>query len=244
MLQDFERTVFETTQSFKDVKTAQDCWQVAIDVVHRLGGNALNVGGTNASGTEVGWARSSMSKAWLEEYERQGYLSVDPFVAGLLDGRTEAMADCGSLPRTDPAYNLNHGLKAHGYGSLYASMSGSQTSGYRSICVFCSEKSLSDVRQEIGFNLISTINAIITVNLATQTDTVHEDRLKVRDKELTAKEQEVLNWLASGLRNDQIAFKAKIAEVTVRKYLISIRKKVGASTREQAIAIAIRDGWL
>ncbi|MBL1241838.1 MAG: helix-turn-helix transcriptional regulator [OCS116 cluster bacterium] len=63
-------------------------------------------------------------------------------------------------------------------------------------------------------------------------------------KTITAKEKEVFSWLAVGLRNDAIADKLNIAEITVRKHIISARKKLNASTREQALAIAICDGHI
>jgi DNA-binding CsgD family transcriptional regulator len=68
--------------------------------------------------------------------------------------------------------------------------------------------------------------------------------VQVRRNCFTHKEHDILSLLASGLRNDQIAHKMNIAEVTVRKHLLSVRKKLGAKTREEAVAIALRDEWL
>lgn len=58
---------------------------------------------------------------------------------------------------------------------------------------------------------------------------------------LTTREIETLQWLASGLQNSEIAEKMNIAIVTVSKHLASARQKLNAKTREQALAIAIRD---
>lgn len=59
-----------------------------------------------------------MPESWLEVYTRKNYIQVDPFVSALVSGLPEIMIDCGTLPTSDPAYELNHDLKLHGYGSL------------------------------------------------------------------------------------------------------------------------------
>lgn len=240
----FERTVVDVSDRFQGNAGNADNWTIAQDVVHQLGGIALNIGGTSALGDQVGWGRSSMSDAWLERYEARKYHLIDPFIAALLAGHSEVMTDCGTLNRTDPAYELNHDLKAFGYGSLYASMWGSPSSGYRSIVVFCSAHTLAQVDESIGFDRLKIVQAILSANLPNQTSDTGSGVLKLRENGLTTREKGVLKQLARGLRNDQIAFTLDIAEVTVRKHLVSIRKKLKAETREQAIAIAIRDGWI
>ncbi len=61
---------------------------------------------------------------------------------------------------------------------------------------------------------------------------------------LTAREQDCLVWLARGLRSDRIADKLNIKPVTVDLHLTNARKKLSASTREQAISIAIQMGLI
>ena len=58
---------------------------------------------------------------------------------------------------------------------------------------------------------------------------------------LSGREREVLLWLAQGLATGEIAHRMGIAAVTVTKHLTSARKRLGARTREEAVAIAIRD---
>ena len=61
---------------------------------------------------------------------------------------------------------------------------------------------------------------------------------------LSPREREVLVWLASGLRTAEIAHRMRIEPVTVGYHLQRARRKLGARTREQAIAIAVRDGHI
>jgi DNA-binding CsgD family transcriptional regulator len=61
---------------------------------------------------------------------------------------------------------------------------------------------------------------------------------------LSPREREVLVWLASGLRTAEIAHRMGIETVTVGYHLQRARRKLGARTREQALAIALRDGHI
>lgn len=61
---------------------------------------------------------------------------------------------------------------------------------------------------------------------------------------LTARELECLAGLADGLKNHDIAGRLQIAEPTVAMHLANAKRKLGAATREQAVAIAVRNGLL
>jgi two-component system, NarL family, response regulator YdfI len=59
---------------------------------------------------------------------------------------------------------------------------------------------------------------------------------------LTPREREVLQMLAAGLLNKEIASKLSISEHTVKFHVASILGKLGASTRTEAVSLAIRRG--
>jgi two-component system, NarL family, response regulator YdfI len=59
---------------------------------------------------------------------------------------------------------------------------------------------------------------------------------------LTPREREVLQRLASGLANKQIAGQLQISEHTVKFHVASILGKLGAGTRTEAVSIGIRYG--
>lgn len=61
---------------------------------------------------------------------------------------------------------------------------------------------------------------------------------------LTAREKEVLNLMASGLGNKQIAAKLGISEHTAKFHVASILGKLGATTRTEAVAIGARNGLI
>jgi len=59
---------------------------------------------------------------------------------------------------------------------------------------------------------------------------------------LTAREREILDWIARGQTNSQIAHCLRIAEKTVRNHVTSIFSKLGAEHRSQVIVIARKAG--
>lgn len=59
---------------------------------------------------------------------------------------------------------------------------------------------------------------------------------------LTPRESEVLQMLAGGLGNKEIAAKLAISEHTVKFHVASILGKLGAATRTEAVSIGIRRG--
>ena len=62
------------------------------------------------------------------------------------------------------------------------------------------------------------------------------------DEGLTAREVEVLQQMAAGSRNQDIAQRLFISEETVKVHVKHIMEKLGAGARTQAVTIAIRRG--
>ena len=61
---------------------------------------------------------------------------------------------------------------------------------------------------------------------------------------LTGREREVLEMLAQGRGNKDIAARLKISEHTVKFHVASILGKLGAGTRTEAVSIALRRGLI
>lgn len=63
-------------------------------------------------------------------------------------------------------------------------------------------------------------------------------------KSLSRRERECLTLLAQGLRTQRIAERIAISPATIEFHFKSARKKLGALTREQALAISVQNGWV
>jgi DNA-binding CsgD family transcriptional regulator len=67
-------------------------------------------------------------------------------------------------------------------------------------------------------------------------------REKPDEPNLSPREKQCLLWLARGLHSDGIAERLGISLPTVKLHLLNARKKFGARTREQALALAVNMG--
>jgi two-component system, NarL family, response regulator YdfI len=63
-------------------------------------------------------------------------------------------------------------------------------------------------------------------------------------QQLSPRESEILNLLAGGFANKEIAWRLKISEHTVKFHIASIFNKLDASTRAEAVAIGARRGLI
>jgi DNA-binding NarL/FixJ family response regulator len=60
--------------------------------------------------------------------------------------------------------------------------------------------------------------------------------------ELTDREREILDLLAGGLSNADIAAELTLSVHTVRNHVANLSAKLGAHSKLEALAIAVRDG--
>jgi two-component system response regulator DegU len=61
---------------------------------------------------------------------------------------------------------------------------------------------------------------------------------------LTARETQILNYVANGNTNKQIATSLQISEQTIKNHVSAILRKLNANDRAHAVVVAIRHGWI
>ncbi len=61
---------------------------------------------------------------------------------------------------------------------------------------------------------------------------------------LTPRETEILNYIAQGFLNKQIAIELGISEQTIKNHVTSILRKLNANARTEAVVVAIRQGLI
>lgn len=87
-----------------------------------------------------------------------------------------------------------------------------------------------------GKSILAQEVAQLLVMTAAQAPTPHP--------QLTEREREVMAWVARGLNNRQIAERLYFSQSTVKKYIGSIFEKLGASSRAEAVARALKWGLI
>jgi transcriptional regulator EpsA len=65
-----------------------------------------------------------------------------------------------------------------------------------------------------------------------------------RPSPITVREREILQWVRDGMSNQQIGVKLGISALTVKNHVQKILRKLGASNRAQAVAIAMSQDML
>jgi DNA-binding NarL/FixJ family response regulator len=55
---------------------------------------------------------------------------------------------------------------------------------------------------------------------------------------------EILDNIAQGMTNKQVAYALSISEQTVKNHMSSILRKLSVNDRTQAVVYAIRQGWI
>ncbi len=61
---------------------------------------------------------------------------------------------------------------------------------------------------------------------------------------LTPRETEILNYIARGYLNKQIAVELSISEQTIKNHVTSILRKLNANARTEAVVVAIKQGLI
>lgn len=61
---------------------------------------------------------------------------------------------------------------------------------------------------------------------------------------LTPREKEILNYIAQGYLNKQIAAELEISEQTIKNHVTSILRKLNANARTEAVVVAIKQGLI
>ena len=67
---------------------------------------------------------------------------------------------------------------------------------------------------------------------------------QLQDEALSDREFEVLELLARGCKNREIAKALEIEECTVRFHVGNILKKLSVKNRTEAVCYAFRNGWI
>jgi len=105
-----------------------------------------------------------------------------------------------------------------------------------------STQQLQSALQAVAAGLIVVHPAEVNTLLPMPTSSATEIALFAEP--LTKREREVLQMLATGLGNKEIAVRLAISDHTAKFHVASILGKLGASTRTEAVAIGIRHGLI
>lgn len=183
------------------------------------------------------WSHPSLEEAWTDTLERLGFpiatcvLRHDLLPSGLCVLRSDAalsnVADLAArkLPHTPCRGGLTVSLSVdQRAGSFLTPADGDK--------LMRPERKVAAKR--IAIQSYALFMSILDSQLASEAE----------PKSLSRRERECLTLLAQGLRTQRIAERIAISPATIEFHFKNARKKLGALTREQALAISVQNGWV
>jgi len=170
---------------------------------------------------------------WLGRYRENGLERVDPIVRRALEGGgpfrwSQALA---SHPTADRAYRELKGDVGDREGIAVACMNPRHGGRASLLSIAMPERSAARRHLLIAGHVLPHIHEMLAES-------------GPADASLTPRELEVLRWVADGKSNWETAAILSLSERTVKFHLANAFGKLGVHTRAQAIAKALRRGWL
>ena len=226
----------ESARAHEAVSIAADT-NGAIEALRDLYGKinvTYHLAQTVASKVDAPFVRTTYATAWVSRYLLQGYITIDPIAAAgferTLPFRWDATdVDERALPFLQDA--AQHGITTDGYSVPVLDQVG--------------RRALFSINAEAGF---SDWNAFLAANIPELADVAHVVHRKAVAElygsdelpQLSAREREVLMWMARGKDYKAIAIILGISDHTAKGYLKTIRYKLDCGSMPQAVAKALR----
>jgi DNA-binding CsgD family transcriptional regulator len=221
-----------------------DRWACGIDLLRDCGSQWITAGTAPLGRMADVAVRSNTPASLMHDYLGEGLDRKDPWMRlcaestrfDILDTRTpvaEPLAERTRMARLFSDHGVRRAVLVPCYG-------GRRSGGI--VLYDCNAASDRWVDDPAGLEYARMIVAVFSAMYRPEGDRSESAELFRFRAALTPREREVLGWLCSGLRTDRIADRMAIEPVTVSKHLASIRRKLGAKTREQAVALAMLDG--
>lgn len=193
--------------------------------------------------------RATTPKDWLEYYDDNEYFRLDPGIARLRFAKVPLPISFDPGHRTYLAEGRARTMFAEmtsfdARGSFFVPFHERPDAPAASVNFLTStDKASFDVWLEAHAEALKLYAVIAHTRISELT---RPDRPEDTPEPplLAPRERECLQWLAAGLKSDRIAERMGISHRTVEFHFRNARKKLGASTREHALAKALIDGLI
>ena len=228
-----------------------EIWRRSVAFCRSLGLKDVNLAEFSSGAYYPIWVRLSMAEhADHQEYIEGGYIDVDPILHARANGAL-GHATRMDLHNLDPlpadpkkSADLQDMIIRGGYDeTVIVRARGRQAGLDRAIILIIGSENAPAVHA-LGSRQLATLANLISAFNTPPTPEAPLGHFAGLYEFLSEREHDMLCYLAQGLTNDQIAHRTGLAEVTVRFHIANARKKMGARTREQAVALAVARGLL
>ena len=182
---------------------------------------------------------------WVARYDQMAYVEVDPRITMTWDSAIPLIWDQGTVRgRGERSDAFLDDALTHGIASGVSFMFHGPRDSHVLVALNSGVEHIDHMRREaIARNLPDILmfghyfheifmRAVIEAGASP----------RAAGAPLSKREQECLTLAAHGLTSDDIAFKLDIRARTVQFHFDSIRSKLGASNRQEAVALAVQSG--
>jgi DNA-binding CsgD family transcriptional regulator len=241
----FNNLLIDLIDQFSDAHEFDDRWSIAKTAFEEIGGCAVNLGEFSFNQGAVTWMNSSMPSIWVERYVEQDYIKSDRIAQHGLNSSDLMSFDIGwtrQMPVPDAgAQAIDSDLFDLGYRGAMAQTFGRPLSNTRFAVTLMADTTISVLGGPTAHQNFSRIAATLNAYLGAPDCPSPQSYYQAQPKHLTLRERDVLSYLAQGHGYASIAEKLNISNATVRFHSDNARSRLGAATRDQAVALAIRE---
>ncbi|MCP1200025.1 LuxR family transcriptional regulator [Notoacmeibacter sp. MSK16QG-6] len=242
MLVELERlTAFAERITQADTRDA--VWNIACDHFAEVGFDGIFYADLSAHNAVV---RTNLEDCWTDHYAAEQYFEIDPFFRHSCNRLTVSPTgekyfdEHPYLNCEERRFILTAGETGMKAGlALPFRIAGPEGVGGWNVLTTHGREIVEQHRGDSGRAVY--LAALLTHERMRNTVDKHDKHQRLR---LTERETETLHWAACGLRNKEIAEKMRVSAATVEFHGRNARHKLGAKTREQAVAIALTRGLI
>jgi DNA-binding CsgD family transcriptional regulator len=232
---------------FDACRNPEDVWQAGLHTFQKFGADWITAATSLVSQPQSPVLRTSVPADLMAGYIAQDMQSIDPWMRHCRVSSMIISIDVEEALRSDKAepekklaglfetFNLSHVCLVPVYSGQFCG----------GVVMYSQDAQALDVQltndRQIELRLATAIfaNAYRPETDLTSSPMRYDFRF-----DLSPREKETLAWLANGLSTAQIAYRMGVQPVSVSKNLASIRLKLGTTTREQSLVVAIRMGLI
>lgn len=242
----YANLMIDTADRLATARTPEQAWHSAAEICRTIGAQALNAGAVMRDSREFVWARSTMARPWLREYEEAALYRVDPFRAAAVTGKvTRHVSVEDQFPGQDEP-QLRHlrslGL-AHNYRHVVSHLY-RQGATEQMVVLIC-EQDPASLFGPGTLRAYSAISAMISQAIRPPGLGDAEDRsFGLAWPTLTSEERSALSYCGVGMAPDQIAERLVVTQEGASSVLRRACRKLRVDSVPQAVAIAMARGAL
>lgn len=221
-------------------------WSEAFEFCQTLGfaGCSLVLAHGSANGVHTPMIKSNFSEEFKNAYTSEGLGEIDPFLlfsCRTLSAKKIVTKNLSSFPNAPPQHQrfLEHAAENGARNNIGIPVRTAECNDVFGGWIFSSNENEAqfdllekDYAREIHLAAVMAYERMVTIGLSAA----------FKYSLLSNREKECLLWLCVGLRTSVIADKLSISSSAVNLYIANAKLKLGAKTREQAIARAIFSG--